>query len=131
MRSSLVPLLAAAFFLSCGGTKPLNKPLKVDGESCAKDDECQSGLCFALRGEALKCGAKCSAGCPSGTRCTQLDFQRYGCVPDVPSLCRACATRSDCPYPADACLELSGVKVCGQDCSNDGACAEVTRWFIT
>ena len=116
---------------ACGGCSkapPTSGTLKDEGEPCMIDDDCTTGLCFALKGEALKCGRKCSLGCKPDTEvCTQVGFQKYGCVPKKEGLCKPCATSADCPYPADSCIAVGSVKVCGQDCSYDGTCAEGYR----
>jgi hypothetical protein len=119
--------LAAALALpactSCNAP-PVKERLKTEGDSCEKDINCDTGLCFALAGQAQKCGRKCSAGCTAEEVCTQIDLQRFGCVPKREGLCKTCATDSDCPYPADRCIVVGTAKVCGRDCSFDNACPE-------
>ncbi len=114
---------------ACGGcSKPPTKdPVKPEGDPCVTDIECETGLCFALKGEALKCRRKCTAGCTKEEVCTQVDLNRFGCVPAREGLCKACQSNADCPYPADICISVSGVKVCGRDCSFDNACPESYR----
>ena len=129
MRLLVLVALALTFSAcgSCGGRPPV-KSLLPEGEPCAADGDCESGLCFALKGEGNKCGRKCATGCDPATQiCTQLGFQKYGCVPKVPGLCRGCETNTDCPYAADSCLNVGGSLVCGQDCSFDSNCPEGFR----
>ncbi len=126
---ALLTVIVAGFVCACScGNRTPTKTQLSEGEPCLEDDECQSGLCFALKGEGMKCGRKCGSGCDKETQiCTQLGFQRYGCVPKVPGLCRTCETNADCPYPADSCVRVAGQLVCASDCSFDSACPEGYR----
>ncbi len=128
MRSlSLVAVVVFAAACQCGSRPPM-KTVLPEGEPCAVDEDCESGLCFALKGEGNKCGRKCSSGCDKDMQvCTQLGFQRYGCVPKLPGLCQPCETNADCPYPADSCIFIAGKLMCGQDCSFDSNCPEGYR----
>ncbi len=103
---------------------PTKEPVKAEGDPCMTDLECETGLCFGLQGQASVCKRKCTAGCTKQEVCTQIDLNRYGCVPAREGLCKACQTNADCPYAADICISVGGVKVCGRDCSFDNACPE-------
>jgi hypothetical protein len=132
MRLAVFFSLATLAACNCNNNRPAMKVLHPEGDPCEKDDDCESGLCFALKGEASLCGRKCTSGCDAQTQiCTQLGFQRYGCVPKKPGLCRPCETNDDCPYPADSCVFIAGQKVCSQDCSFDSSCPEGYRCDFT
>ena len=118
---ALATALAMPACKSCNAP-PVKEPPKAEGDACKTDLECQTGLCFALQGQASLCKRKCTAGCTKDEVCTQVDLNRYGCVPAREGLCKACQSNSDCPYPADICISVGGVKVCGRDCSFDNAC---------
>lgn len=124
---ALILAVAALFAVpacQCGKTPPGKPILKGEGDPCDTDEQCETGLCFALPTQGKKCGRKCATGCKPEEVCTAIDFQRFGCVPKREGLCKACATNSDCPYPADVCISVGGVKVCGRDCSFDNTCPD-------
>ncbi len=124
----IAAFVAATAGCSCAKKPPVTGSGGMIGDPCTGDGDCESGLCFALKGEGQKCGNKCSSGCdPMHEVCTQLGFNRYGCVPARAGLCAACVTNSDCPYAADSCILVGGIKVCGQDCSYDGNCPDGYR----
>ena len=79
----------------------------------------------ALPGGQKLCVRKCTDGCLTNEACEPLAADRYACVPDKAALCQACTTDADCPYPADKCVQVAGVNVCGRDCSFDGKCLAV------
>ncbi|MBL8922767.1 MAG: hypothetical protein JNJ54_28215 [Myxococcaceae bacterium] len=120
------PFLHLALFLSlvawgctCTPRKPVTETLKKEGEACASDDSCETGLCD---GVSPVCVRKCSVGCKSDEVCTQLTVGRFSCQPDRRQLCQACLLDSDCPYPADKCIVVNGERVCGRDCAFDQSC---------
>ncbi|MBI5511552.1 MAG: hypothetical protein HY903_22580, partial [Deltaproteobacteria bacterium] len=53
------------------------------------------------------------ASCDSGYR----TLGGYWCVAAEDGLCVACGSDAGCPGPADQCLSLDGVGVCGRDCA--------------
>ncbi|MFN7131549.1 MAG: MopE-related protein, partial [Myxococcales bacterium] len=111
---------------SCGDTATTARGKQL-GDLCELDTECESGLCDAIPGGQKVCLKPCSHGCDyeNGEICTTLgasaEKARQACVPDKGGLCNQCETSADCPYPADACVEVDGRKVCARDCSFDGA----------
>ena len=117
-------LLCVAFVLAldgCAGCSKTNvqTKLKAEGDACAKDDECESGVCDAVGEDAKTCLRTCNEGCEATDVCTPLaDGDRYVCLPEKPGLCQTCQLDEDCPYPADKCLIIGGTKMCGRDCSN-------------
>ncbi|MCC6337949.1 MAG: hypothetical protein IT380_28625 [Myxococcales bacterium] len=115
-----VPALVSS--CTCGKPPPTTPTLKNKGEVCAQDEECATGLCDAAPGFQTVCVAKCSSGCTADEICTQLTPNRFSCAQDEGGLCRPCAADSDCPYPADKCLVVDGLNVCGRDCTFDQTC---------
>lgn len=109
---------------ACNCSKPSVAPTpKALGEPCEKDVECGSGLCDAIPRTVEKiCLQRCTEECPANQVCAQVGLNRYGCVPEREGLCQPCDEDADCPYPADKCIALGGVKFCGRDCSGDGRC---------
>lgn len=117
-------LFAAVLASSCQCSKPppTTPTLKNKGETCERDEECVTGLCDAAPGFQTVCVTKCADGCGSDEVCTQLTQGRFSCAPDQGGLCRPCMIDADCPYPADKCLVVDGLNVCGRDCTFDQAC---------
>ncbi|MBL8922715.1 MAG: hypothetical protein JNJ54_27955 [Myxococcaceae bacterium] len=116
-----------ALFLSLAGCTCTREPpammtLKQEGEACARDEECATGLCDGIPGSQPVCRRKCADGCRAMEVCTQLTPLRYSCAPDRGGLCQACLLDSDCPYPADKCIVVNGQGVCGRDCAFDQTC---------
>ncbi|MEW6432268.1 MAG: hypothetical protein AB1730_12245 [Myxococcota bacterium] len=108
---------------TCGKPPPTTPTLKEKGETCARDEECKSGLCDAIPGFQTVCVTKCADGCASDEICTQLTPGRFSCARDQGGLCRTCTIDADCgPYPADKCVVVDGMNVCARDCTFDQAC---------
>ena len=82
LRFALATALALAFpsCRSCSAP-PTKEPPTAEGEPCTTDLQCETGLCFALQGQASLCKRKCTAGCTKIEVCTQVDLNRFGCVP--------------------------------------------------
>src|SRR4051812_19536807 len=110
---ALLPSVVFATLCACTcGSRPPTMKLLPEGDPCAKGEGWASGVWFGLRGQARLCGHTCASGCdPATQQCTQLGFQRYGCVPKAAGLCLPCETSADCPYPSDACIFIAGQKV--------------------
>ncbi len=105
------------------GRNPANESPRDNGEACDDDIQCKSGLCDPVPPAAQKiCLGKCSTGCKIGEVCLYVGVDRFGCVPEREGLCSRCADDSDCPYPGDRCIAVSGQKVCGRDCQFEGKC---------
>jgi hypothetical protein len=115
-------LSAVASSCTCNRPPPTTPTLKEKGEVCAADAECASGLCDAPPGFQTVCVTKCADGCAADEICTQLTPNRFSCARDQGGLCRPCSLDSDCPYPADRCLVVDGLGVCGRDCTFDQNC---------
>lgn len=108
--------------------QPAKDTLVTEGASCTLDDDCETGLCDVVPGtDARVCLRKCTSTCREADQCTRLADARYGCVPQRAGLCKACATDSDCPYPADKCISLGNDRFCGRDCSFDDTCPSSFR----
>jgi hypothetical protein len=116
---SLVALMPGC---SCNKQPPPKETLKNEGEACASDEQCVTGLCDGLPGAQATCVRKCSTTCLTGEVCTQLTANRFACQPDTRKLCQPCQVDADCPYPADKCLVVNGEHVCGRDCAYDQNC---------
>ncbi|MFN7132577.1 MAG: MopE-related protein, partial [Myxococcales bacterium] len=131
--SGLAPLLAIfalAQACTCATPPPATTAaLKPDGERCDKDEECVSGLCAGIGGEAAVCRKACTSGCDALEVCTSFGVAvggklRAGCVPEKVGLCQPCSTSADCAYAADVCLSIGGASFCGRDCAFDDKCPE-------
>jgi len=123
VKNNLFPVLISCLAAACTCSQPPAKPTLLDeGEPCAGDELCKTGLCDAAEGFQPVCVRKCSDGCRTGEICTQLTKGHFSCVADRAGLCHACNIDSDCPYPADRCITLAGQKVCGRDCAFDQEC---------
>ena len=122
-RAAAVVALAVALN-GCGcGRSPANEAPRDNGEECDDDGQCKSGLCDLVpRTLAKICLGKCISGCTVNEVCLNVGVNRFGCVPEREGLCAACEDDSNCPYPGDRCIAISGQKVCGRDCSFDGTC---------
>jgi hypothetical protein len=123
-RVGFLSLLALGLISGCQCNKapPATAAQKNEGEACAKDDECTTGLCDAAPGRQQVCVRKCSDACDPGDLCTQLTPGRFSCAKDHGGLCQTCAGDSDCPYPSDRCIVVDGKGVCGRDCAFDQTC---------
>jgi hypothetical protein len=100
--------------------------LKVEGDPCDDDGQCETGFCEAVKGTQKKCLRTCTAGCTALEQCEPLAADggedRFGCVPAASGLCRTCDSDSVCPYPGDKCIVLQDEHFCGRDCGFDGTC---------
>src|SRR5512140_2378046 len=114
-RLATLVLASCLAACQCANNAVKNKP-KAEGEVCANDDECETLLCDKVPpGKDKVCVRKCAAGCKDTEICSPLDLNdRYACVPNVSGLCQPCQLSSDCPYPADRCVQLGGAMVCAR-----------------
>ncbi|MEW5741161.1 MAG: hypothetical protein AB1938_19720, partial [Myxococcota bacterium] len=119
--SCVLVTLAALAACQCN-KQPVKEALKKEGEACASDDSCETGLCDAAPGFQAVCVRKCSGGCQPDEVCVQLTPHRFSCQVDQRKLCQPCEIDSDCPYPSDKCIVVNGEKVCGRDCAFDQSC---------
>jgi hypothetical protein len=130
MFRSLSRALAACIAVSfaacqCGHQPPPKQTLKMEGEPCTSDDQCETGLCD---GPALvtsaTCVRKCADGCKDGEVCIQWTPNRFACASDKRLLCSPCMNDADCAYPSDHCIVVNGENVCGRDCAFDDNCPD-------
>ncbi len=109
----------------CGNQK-VSITLKKEGDPCAGDDQCETGLCNGTPKGSPVCRKSCTAGCNFADICTSAGSPdggtRFVCVPDEGGLCASCNGPSECAYWADQCVKVDGKSVCGRDCSFDGQC---------
>jgi len=106
----------------------------ADGESCAADGECKSGLCAMLPGTTFAyCRSACLPGgtCPTGTTCVLYDDPAAGvCMPTAHTLGDYCSNNNDCTTKichSTAQGTLQCVEACrssGAACPSGSACAD-------
>ena len=103
------------------------------GEECNADDQCASGLCFAVAGMS-GCTLTCelTADCQAfGLLCVAIREGVRACVPPPPSADASCAGHSDCAYPL-VCREDTAWCALPEctwdgDCGPDEECEPGTR----
>ncbi|MFN3197071.1 MAG: thrombospondin type 3 repeat-containing protein [Bradymonadia bacterium] len=105
------------------------------GESCATNDECDSGLCIEQPGSnARYCSRPCVEGanvCPTDWTCeappadSGITEEGICWPPATRGLCESCENNSDCGDADDLCLPLNGDENdmrCARACVEDRAC---------
>ncbi|MBM4373263.1 MAG: hypothetical protein FJ098_16525 [Deltaproteobacteria bacterium] len=91
------------------------------GQECSEDGQCQSGLCFRVKG-ASGCTISCAsmAECQGyGLLCVALRPELSACVPP-PSASGACASHADCAYPLACRADIQACEL--PECTWDGDC---------
>ncbi|MBI2897161.1 MAG: trypsin-like serine protease [Deltaproteobacteria bacterium] len=105
----------------CEGGACLRGDPGVDGEPCAGDAECASGLCAAWP-EATSCSSTCepSVACPQGSTCDDLGDGRGACHPELGILGAPCSDGDECM--GGLCVNFRGDKRCSKTCDLEDPC---------
>ncbi len=99
------------------------------GDSCMKNDDCESSLCVFHLGDKV-CTNTCVEECPIGFDCMKLQTgpdQEFACLSRHSHLCLPCETDADCSTEGvkTRCLVYGEVgRFCGSTCSVDGDCPQ-------
>ncbi len=100
---------------------------KSQGDNCAADDECASGLCRPLGDGGQKIcvtACKAQADCPGGTFCSPstVGSPTGYCIANSPFHCSSCKTDKQCGNLTERCLLSPGdiEAACHIDCALAG-----------
>lgn len=113
-------------------TCPRVGPLRSFGQECARNADCQSGVCTQKEASPASSNGYCSKSCVNSAECGQtgicLDLVNVVAVPDASA--KRCAPRCGRNDSCDVgyCMPVGGAKVCelrlagGATCANGNDC---------
>ncbi len=101
------------------------------GDPCDEPDDCPSGYCIEVAGDARRvCTDFCDPGvegCPDGWVCAAVANSGadrvFLCFPETEFLCSECETDGDCGGRSDRCIDYPDGRHCARDCGVQ-ACPE-------
>lgn len=101
------------------------------GDPCDDAEDCPSGYCIEVAGDARRvCTDFCDPGadgCPEGWVCAAVANagadRVFLCFPETEFLCTGCEIDAECGGRSDLCLDYPDGRFCGRDCGVQ-ACPE-------